>query len=957
MRHDFTSAVKKTLAERAGFICSNPDCGKRLVGPTKDSSTKSTHLGIASHICAASAGGPRYDARQTTEQRQSIENAIYLCSGCASKIDKHQGSGYDIELLRTWKLTHERDVEKGLNKATLIAENPLWINLNFDKKQTSLKPALLGNKISANSATACPETPEVNRLIGLLNNQQHARLIGEPGDGKSTCAYQVAAHFQEKGWLIKRGLPDGLRHLESGQIFNDEKTLYLIDDAHLIPRWLLTDFETHSSKSSYVLSTLNGNHADVATTSAVFFDSKRAVKIIARRLMKNIELTYNIIKESDSEIGKGHISTPLEDRIKHASETADQPWKFCFILRGGWKQAKISADNARANNCDIALATLSARQIVSGDSTASVRDIDSIMSSEGLKLELESIKYLAKTRTINSTVDIRTPHQRFSGELLKAVLETSANNDEDRVALIGRLLDKLISDDDFSLSGIRNLLDILRFGSGNYRWLPVFGVASCQKLIDRCFSAVDGEARLYAAQILNLLEERWLHKEKLIGAHKLEIISNWIQDAKHPSGYGVGYLMNSINQRNPDVAIQILEKVDSAAFAKKVSNASIDEFYTLGNLIQLVGNVKTPNWHSKTFKSVEQSKILNTVISWPEGHPAAHFSAFCLGISWWNEDFALDMAEAMTPNVQRAFGESPLKAEAALRNVLGPVLRVDDPLGVYTGKLTPCIRRKKIARAFFQPLTVNRVVRAFRCMKLRDLQRASMLLATMKSAGMVKRVSGVLDNIDWESLSILYRDEWTDMSHEAQVFLGMMYDGGKNLTKINQFILDNAAEIENFPPRLFFLSPEAGIAHLKNGKTIQLVRFSHVNWHFGPFIIEHIAKYHPNLMHNLLMCHTDGIAEALSGQNRSWFSNADNFLFALQEYDPDFLKQVVSQIDPEKASKGWEDSLRAKAAHKRAITIMIDTSLTCDGPIKSVGQKLRDRFPRASRTLRKKLSV
>lgn len=59
MRDDFSQRTKDLLANRVGWKCSNPNCRKatRGAGIGKENII---NIGVASHITAASKGGPRY---------------------------------------------------------------------------------------------------------------------------------------------------------------------------------------------------------------------------------------------------------------------------------------------------------------------------------------------------------------------------------------------------------------------------------------------------------------------------------------------------------------------------------------------------------------------------------------------------------------------------------------------------------------------------------------------------------------------------------------------------------------------------------------------------------------------------------------------------------------------------------------------------------------------------------
>ena len=108
MRDDFSESTKKLLAERAGHVCSNPDCACRTIGASNADLTLSVKIGEAAHICAASDGGSRFDPSQPHEERKSLENGIWLCASCATLIDKNDGADFPIQRLQNWKQQREK---------------------------------------------------------------------------------------------------------------------------------------------------------------------------------------------------------------------------------------------------------------------------------------------------------------------------------------------------------------------------------------------------------------------------------------------------------------------------------------------------------------------------------------------------------------------------------------------------------------------------------------------------------------------------------------------------------------------------------------------------------------------------------------------------------------------------------------------------------------------------------
>lgn len=70
-RDNFTEATKRLLAERVGYKCSNPFCKRTTIGPQNGSKGVAS-IGEASHICAASPGGKRYNPQM------SVEDMIFI---------------------------------------------------------------------------------------------------------------------------------------------------------------------------------------------------------------------------------------------------------------------------------------------------------------------------------------------------------------------------------------------------------------------------------------------------------------------------------------------------------------------------------------------------------------------------------------------------------------------------------------------------------------------------------------------------------------------------------------------------------------------------------------------------------------------------------------------------------------------------------------------------------------
>lgn len=115
-RDEFSPAVKTAVAQRASYVCSNPECRALTIAPADVDALKVLYIGKAAHIRAAAEGGPRYHPSMTPDQRKDIANAIFLCATCADIVDRNNGADFSAELLLQWKHQHEQWVRANLNR-------------------------------------------------------------------------------------------------------------------------------------------------------------------------------------------------------------------------------------------------------------------------------------------------------------------------------------------------------------------------------------------------------------------------------------------------------------------------------------------------------------------------------------------------------------------------------------------------------------------------------------------------------------------------------------------------------------------------------------------------------------------------------------------------------------------------------------------------------------------------
>ncbi|WP_413208401.1 hypothetical protein [Rhodospirillum sp. A1_3_36] len=224
-RDDFNAKVKSLLAQRAGYLCSNPECRRQTIGPRKGE-RGTINIGVAAHIKAASPGGPRYDHNQTQLERTSEDNGIWLCANHAHQID-HDSNEFAVEKLKQWKEGAEEHAFQQIANGRGVAITPQLaaellrqhiphipgLGLSSDAGLEAVKPqVLVAAQEDINAYMRRKNWPDYAVELGLqcetnsasysltqscfsqvLDVARHVVLVSEPGTGKSTTLIQAAS--------------------------------------------------------------------------------------------------------------------------------------------------------------------------------------------------------------------------------------------------------------------------------------------------------------------------------------------------------------------------------------------------------------------------------------------------------------------------------------------------------------------------------------------------------------------------------------------------------------------------------------------------------------------------------------------------------------------------------------------------------------------------------------------
>jgi len=205
---------------RAGWLCSYPSCGQPTVGSTLDGANE-IDVGTASHICAAAPGGPRYDPNQTTVQRTSPDNGIWLCRNHGTAVDS-KDSTFTVAQLREWKLRAQQESWRRVLSHDVsggsAAQSPIEAELRIRLRAAAAADLQVFQRSDKWPPTAITLTLEVDGLRDSVSTAALATalttlddliLVAPPGMGKTTTLFQVAEALLDKGNALPIIVPLG----------------------------------------------------------------------------------------------------------------------------------------------------------------------------------------------------------------------------------------------------------------------------------------------------------------------------------------------------------------------------------------------------------------------------------------------------------------------------------------------------------------------------------------------------------------------------------------------------------------------------------------------------------------------------------------------------------------------------------------------------------------------------
>ena len=122
LRHEYPSDTEKALLTLSRETCYFPRCSHSVIRFIENEPVADIEM---AHIREDELGSPRYDATIDCNSSRLFSNLLFLCKAHHTWVDKVHRERFSVEMLESWKASHERHWELMGDALGMITEKEL----------------------------------------------------------------------------------------------------------------------------------------------------------------------------------------------------------------------------------------------------------------------------------------------------------------------------------------------------------------------------------------------------------------------------------------------------------------------------------------------------------------------------------------------------------------------------------------------------------------------------------------------------------------------------------------------------------------------------------------------------------------------------------------------------------------------------------------------------------------
>jgi len=826
-------------------------------------------------------------------------------------------------------------------------EYPGWEYVSF-ATQRDLGPAIAGHRLGPADVECCPMLPHVAHAWRRLESAHYAEIVGPPGCGKSVTAYQIAYKMLKQDWEVIRAVgastPVETLLSSAGQV--PERTLFLIDDAQQYASGVLRSLSELASSSRKVL--IAAIQEESISSEAFCLSASDAVGVLAREFLARRDEVLPIVRSLDDHVGEGYLETSIEDRITQASK-ADTPWQFSFILRGGWRQARIELGAAREyDRSDLLLVAIAAWQLLHLDEAAPKDLCDRCAKELGRSSAWASHahQFLTKRRLLLSDTELRCAHIRFASIVLTEFFRSIK---ELEFGSVCALITGLLLDTDTPLRGVSWLLNELRLADGLRfnRYKTIVPPAAHRRLVKRCREArtpVERRDAAYALTAMTSWTENGFRDLEATGC--IDDMVEWLNEADGEAAYGLAPFLNNLHNEEHELLVELVSRVNPTRLARNLSMCSQEQGYAWGYLLGRLSLGASDEWKSEFTPQIDERKLSKLAESFASDQ-VVHLGKLASGLVSYSEDLAFRVLECGFGAIKEAFHAAPLRAWENLRDVMWFVLGMP-PRFLRRRKPTP--RQKAFARRIARSLPIEKITADLSRSRRRDWEPFAEFLGEWLVEADKWQYRKVIARVDLDELAHNANGLWARPPREMRL-LFFLLACDKTGEPARSWIGEHGKHLEVVDPVVAFLAPSVAISAFKRGAQFDLFGHSGECWDLAGMALVQLATVDRDAASSMIRANSAKITKALQELQLIDCEDLPLFLDAIVEIDASLLTELLCNMDPSEARKHWTSLLQRKEARaKRAIARVTSLAKECSGEIASLARSLETKVPKRFRT-------
>lgn len=900
-RDDFTEKTKAQLSKRSGLRCSNPSCGITTIGPG-DAPTATMSIGVAAHICAASPGGKRYDAGMTADQRIAIENGIWLCQNCAKLIDSDVDM-FPVEKLRHWRTTAEERAREALRvtkvAASVSGAGPAdagWEAVSF-ANQRSIRFAMAGHGLAEHDVQACPRLEEAQYVIDEVEQRRFATLAGHSGSGKSIVAYHAARHFSDRGWRVLRlsNTTAVSTAALDGMARRHDRTLLLVDNAQTLPPAALAALSAAPRDDLAVVTITTIN--DALPRHTIVIDPKRAVATLARAASERAGEWTQILKELDARIGEEPLDVPYERRVEDAA-TADAPWSFFFVARGGWQAAKRQMSSLRARDrADLLVVAVAVGQILHLDGPIPQEWLDRVLPSLG-----RSREWLTHAERVGIETGallhngLRCPHVAYADNVLRIAFDDL--KDVCDTGLI-TFLQTVFTLNTAPLRGVSWLMRELRL-TYTYRFhaKEVVTDEGWRGFRDRAFSATSSEDRRDAAYGIEAVAS-WRPEQHRVLEPLLDVIATWIIESDAITAAAFADIVNSLINTDRTLSEGLCRRVPPSALAARFASAPLADWYVWGHLFGRFANGADQQWKSECGRELQRLGLPDRVKSCHVNtlHDVAEVVHAVVG---FDLDLALSMTRAVTPFLAKAMASSPAQAWRGAQGIVWMSLGY---LPKFLRSTPPSLEQQAAAKQLVESLDLPALADGINRSSYRDWEQVAELLFFIFEVS-PETTHQVVPMLSIDALDRKASGRWAKPTRSLLLMLAALSTGCSDVP-IKTWLEKHTGDLGEVSSVIALLHPTWAAARLEAGVPFNPDASSSLHWRQIARAIAKVRDVSVSAADSIVDACESKLASALSRMEQIYDDELPEMLAEMSGFHQQRLQAVLARIDVSVARERW----------------------------------------------------